>query len=76
MLGLQVHRSWRFISKQNNKTQMFIYDVNGRKIFEKNLAITEGINYNLVNCANFSKGLYFVKLIGNKGSQRSKIVIQ
>jgi hypothetical protein len=66
----------RFFSKQNDKAQMFMYDVNGQKIFEKNLAITEGINYNFVNCANFSKGLYFVSLIGNKGSQRSKIVIQ
>jgi hypothetical protein len=66
----------RFFSKHSENLQMAFFDLSGHKILEKRLSITEGINYNQVDCSGFAKGLYFVKLYGNKGWLREKVVIQ
>ena len=66
----------RYFSKHNQKAQLFLYDVNGKKVFEKSISINEGINYNTVSIAGLAGGMYFVRMDGEKGWQGGKVVIE
>ncbi len=66
----------RFFSKHYKKAQLFLYDVTGKKVFEKSISVNEGINYNSVNCSGFASGMYFVRVDGVKGELRGRIVIE
>ena len=65
----------RFFSKKNETGQVYLYDVNGKKVFEKNLSVNEGINYSSLNCEKFSSGMYLVKIESEKGWQSGKVFI-
>ncbi len=66
----------RFFSKKNQSAQLFLYDINGKKVFEKNISVNEGINYTSVNCTGFSKGMYFVKIYAGMGELGEKVFIE
>ncbi len=66
----------RYFSKHNQSAQLFLYDVNGKKVFEKSISVNEGVNYNTVSSTGLASGMYFVRMDGEKGCQGGKIVIQ
>ena len=66
----------RYFSKHNQNAQLFLYDVNSKKVFEKSISVNEGINYNTVSTTSLAAGMYFVRMDGEKGWQSEKIVIQ
>ena len=50
-----------------------MYDVNGKNVFEKNIFVNEGINYNTISCAGLAKGMYYVSVGGKLGK---KVVVE
>ena len=66
----------RYFSKHNQNAQLFLYDINGKNVFEKSISVNEGINYNTISSTGLAAGMYFVRMDGEKGWQSGKIVIQ
>jgi hypothetical protein len=63
----------RFFSRKKEKSQLHMYDVNGKNVFEKNIFLNEGINYNAISCAGLAKGMYYVSVGGRLGK---KVVVE
>ena len=66
----------RFFSNHNEHAQMFLYDISGKQVYEKSFSVMEGINYNQINCAGFAKGMYVVKIDGERNTERGKVFIE
>jgi hypothetical protein len=41
---------------------MFFYDINGKKVFEQNTLINEGINYKEISIEKFQPGIYVARI--------------
>lgn len=51
-----------FTSSEDTEQILSIFDISGRKVFEKNYLIKKGNNNLTLETTNLSKGMYFVKL--------------
>ena len=64
-------------SKENMATTIFIYDMNGQTVFEKDVSLNPGSQQLAIPVSTFNSGLYLLKLISFDGKSRinQKIVI-
>ncbi len=51
-----------FTSEQNTTAELSVYDVNGKKVINKNITIVSGKNIININTKALPEGLYFVKI--------------
>jgi len=60
-------------SMNKDEKSIFVYDINGKVVFEKHHTIEQSIN---VDITNESKGIYFVKVITSEGITLKKMINQ
>jgi len=65
----------RFFSKKTDNAKIILFDVNGRKVFEKSILVNEGINYQSFSFTG-SQGMYVVTLTSENGSVREKVFVR
>ena len=59
----------------SNNTQISIYDVTGKQVFEKNSSNT-GLTQEKIDVSNLKKGIYFLMLTTAKNKSTQKIIVQ
>ena len=65
------------ILSQSSPVSVKIFDVNGKEIkIVVNQALDAGDHFFSINTALYSKGLYFVQLISERGIQHEKLIVQ
>ena len=57
----------RFFSKESQKFNLIIYDINGKKVLNQSLSVHEGINYCQLDCSHLSSGLLIVEIENSNG---------
>ena len=67
----------KVISKENNKATIFIYDLNGQIVLEKNISLSSGSQQFSIRVNSISSGLYLLKLVSADGGNTisQKIII-
>jgi hypothetical protein len=67
--------TFRYFSRQSDKCKFIFYDLNGKRIYETVINISEGINYSQVTLPQTESGMYLLDIAGKKVLQREKIVL-
>lgn len=62
--------------KSEQKVSLELLDVTGKLIVSKDLGILNGASSQLLNVSGITKGIYFVKVISEKGTEVRKIIIE
>ncbi len=65
-----------FYTLLESKCQINIYDVTGRTLKEIELNSVTGLNHQLINISEFSKGTYFIRIASEEGLSISKFVVE
>ncbi len=65
----------RFFYKHKATANCSIFDLTGKKLFEKKIQINEGINHQFISCTGFASGVYVVDVEGEKISQKMKAMV-
>ena len=68
-------KSMFFIDLKNEDKMLFIYDMNGKIVFETELKMTFDGQYKVI-VESISSGLYHIVVSGNKGIRRTSLIIQ
>lgn len=63
-----------FTSNEKGTVELTVFDVLGRQILQKNVAVTEGAYFEKINVANFTNGTYFVRLKSGLSIAESRFV--
>ncbi|MDP2385773.1 MAG: T9SS type A sorting domain-containing protein [Bacteroidota bacterium] len=62
--------------KVPQKVSIELTDISGKLISSKNVGILQGESIQVINITGIAKGIYFVNVIGEQGSETRKIVIE
>ena len=73
---IQNQFKFQFFFKHKTTATCSILDLNGKKLFEENIIINEGINYQNIPCGSLSSGMYFISMDGKDIFAREKVVKQ
>ena len=65
----------RPISSPDQKAKIILYDLNGREAYSRNIFIDEGMNYFSIDNSEMAKGVYIMKLVGERNLASMKIII-
>lgn len=65
----------KFTLDQQNDTQVSVYDINGKSIYEESLANFKGTYNRDIDLSSNIKGIYYVKVTQGKNSSVKKLVI-
>ncbi len=60
-------------SSDNTEVKISVIDMLGRKVVEKNSAVTQGLSNHNMDVSKISNGSYLLQIITNKGLYKSQI---
>ncbi len=65
-----------FSSKEKNNTKLEIVDLQGKKVQEKTITVTEGQNQFSIDVSELKNGIYIVRFTNGTMGENAKLVIQ
>ncbi len=65
----------RFFYKHKATANFNIFDLTGKKLFEKQIQINEGINHQFISCTGFASGVYVLNVEAEGISQWAKAMV-
>lgn len=63
-----------FLSEMNESMQLQMFDMRGKKVFQKDIQGTYGLNTMNLDLSSFGEGAYFIRINGSQGRLDKKII--
>ncbi len=64
-----------FFSKKSSTARLNIFDLKGKNLFHNIINVSQGVNKDKINCANFSRGIYFLEIVSENGTLTKRFSI-